>query len=163
MAKTVSVGYTDTQTTPKTLSRPDLSFTTDFRVKTNEPSEATLVNLTSPIDRQETIRFGFREIKDVYKNTSIDPSVAAPSKKGVQLLAQVSDIFSITDASVPTYRVDLPVSAHIVVTVPQCEYITADMVATLVSRALASLYDTGATTSTRLSQVMRGSLVPTGL
>lgn len=163
MSKTISTGYTDTVATPKTLSRVDLSYAADFRVRQDEPGEAILVNLTSPIDRTETIRYGYSEIKDVYKNTSIDASVMAPSKKGVQILAQVNDTFSLTDSADPTYRVDLPVSAHIIVKIPACEYITPAMVETLVARAAASLYDTGATTTTKISQLLKGSLVPTGL
>lgn len=163
MSKTISTGYTDTVATPKTLNRADLSYAADFRVRQDEPGEAILVNLTSPIDRTETIRYGYSEIKDVYKNTSIDASVMAPSKKGVQVLAQVNDTFSLTDSVDPTYRVDLPVSAHIIVKIPACEYITPAMVETLVARAAASLYDTGATTTTKISQLLKGSLVPTGL
>lgn len=163
MSKTINVGYTDTTTTPKSLSRPDLSYAVDFRVKSNEPSEAIIVNLTSPNDRLETIRFGYTEIKDVYKNTAIDASVMAPSKKGIQVLAQVNETFSLSDATDATYRVDLPVSAHVIVKIPACEYITPAMVETLVARCVASLYDTGSTGSTKLSQLLKGSLVPTGL
>lgn len=163
MSKTINVGYTDTISVTKSLARPDLSYAADFRVKSNEPAEVILVNLTSPIDRPETVRLGYTEVKDVYKNTSIDPSVMAPSKKGIQILAQVNDTFSLTDSVDPTYRVDLPVSAHIIVKIPCCEYITPLQVDQLVSRAVSSLFDTGAITDTRISQMLKGSLVPTGL
>lgn len=163
MSKSINVGYTDTVTTAKSLSRPDLSYTADFRVRNEVPGETILVNLSSPIDRPETVRFGYSEIKDVYKNTSIDPSVMAPTRKGVQVLAQVNDIYSLTDSADPSYRVDLPVSAHIIVKVPACEYITPDMVQSLVARTVASLYDTGTTTSTKISQLLKGALTPTGL
>lgn len=163
MSKVINVGYTDTIATPKSLSRPDLSYAADFRVKSDEPGESILVNLTSPLDRTETVRFGYSEVKDVYKNTTIDASVMAPSRKGVQILVQVNDIYSLTDSADASYRVDLPVSAHLVVKIPACEYITPDMVQALAARAVSTLYDTGAVTTVKISQLLKGSLVPTGL
>lgn len=163
MSKSINVGYTDTIATAKTLSRPDLSYTTDFCVKSEVVGETILANLTSPLDRPETLRYGYSEIKDVYKSTTIDPSVMAPSKKGVQILVQVNDIFSLTDSVDASYRVDLPVSAHLIVKVPACEYITPDQIQTLAARTVAMLYDTGSTTSAKIAKLAKGAVTPTGL
>lgn len=120
------------------------------------------MNITSPMDRIEKLRFAYSEIGDVYKNTSIDPSVAAASKRGVQVLAQTSETWSLTDAVDPEYRVDLPVSAHIVLKIPACEYISEADILELLGRTIGGLYD-GTTAEWRLNDLVRGSLVPKGL
>lgn len=160
MAKTISKGYTDTVTVTKNLALPDLSYGADFRVKSQDPGSAVLANITSPLDRTETLAFGYSEIKDVYKDQGIDPAVQAASHKGVQIMAKVNDVFSLTDSVDASYRVDLPVSAHVVIRVPACEYISASDIQALAARAVSGLFDTGSTGTTRLASVLKGALVP---
>lgn len=164
MAKTLNVGYTDTALSPDpgtlNLVRAKINFVKDFRVKENKENEMILTNLTSPFDRPETLRVGYSRVKDVYVNSQIDPSVYSPSKAGVSILTQLSETFSVTDTVDPSYRVDLPVKAHLVITVPNSADITVNMVETLVGRLVSTLYDTGKTDTTRLSQILRGALMP---
>lgn len=164
MARTLNVGYTDTAITPDpgtlTLTRAKINFAKDFRVKENKESEMILTNLTSPFDRPETLRVGYSRIKDVYLNTQIDPSVYSPTKSGISILTQLSETFSVTDSVDPSYRVDLPVKAHLVISVPNSSDITVDMVQTLVGRLVSTLYDTGKSDTTRLAQILRGALMP---
>lgn len=163
MSKTLNVGYTDTVATPKNLPVPDLSYGVDFRVKSETANEVVITNVTSPIDRPEQLRFGYSEIKDVYANTSVDPSVYSNSRKGVQILCQVTDVYSVSDTVDATYRVDLPVSCHVVVKIPACELITPDQIKALVFRSVSGMFETGQVTSARLNSMFRGSLTPTAL
>lgn len=160
MAKTISKGYTDTITATKNVAIPDLDYDADFRVKSQDPGSAILANITSPLDRTETLTFGYSEIKDVYKDQSIDSAVQPASHKGVQILAKVTDVFSLTDSSDASYRVDLPVSAHVVIRVPACEYISTGDIQGLAMRAVAGLFDTGKIDTTRLASLLKGALVP---
>jgi hypothetical protein len=166
MTKVVTPGYTDTAVSGVSalnFSRAILNLGTDFRVKSNTGKEVILTNLTSPIDRPEQIRLAYTDVANVYNGTGIEPSLAAPSKKGVSILAQVTDVLSVTDSTDADYRIDLPLSAHLVLKAPASEFITAVQVQTLIGRLLSSLFDTGSQDESRLEAILRGSLVPTEL
>lgn len=163
MAKTINKGYDVTNETSLITAAVGFDFASDFRTKENGVNEVKLVNTTSPIDRPETLRFAYSEIKDVYKNTDIDASVMAPSHKGVQILAQLNDVYTLTDDADASYRVDLPVSAHVVIKIPACEYITSSDVLGLVDRLNGSLFDSQTMDSNRLQALLRGVLEPSEL
>lgn len=166
MAISVSTGYTDTAIPGNpvlNLLRGSVNFGADFRVKSQVPSEVILNNLTSPVDRQEKFRFSYSDIANIYSGTDIDPSVYAPSKRGYSVLCQLTETFSITDPTVPSYRVDLPISAHIVLKMPANENLTSAMIQTVTARVVSGLYETGLTTTSRISSLARGSLIPADL
>jgi hypothetical protein len=167
MAKVTNNGYTDTPVSgvaSLTFPRAVLNIKQDFRVKSNKDGkEVVMTNITSPIDRPENIRLAYTDIANVYNGTGIEPSVAAPTKKGVSILAQATEVLSVSDSADADFRVDLPVSAHLVIKVPASEYITPAVVQTLIGRLLSSLYDTGSTSDSRLAAILRGSLVSTEL
>lgn len=166
MAKSVNVGYTDTPisgVSSLNFSRGLLNFKADFRMKSNNAGEVVLTNLTSPVDRPEKIRLGYSEVANIYTNTNIDPSVYAPTKQGISVVCQVSEVFSVTDSVDADYRVDLPVSAHLVLKLPSSEFITADMVQTMLGRMISGMYETGSLNTSRIAAILRGSLLPSDL
>lgn len=167
MAKEKSTGYTDTPVSgvsELTFPRGILNFEKDFRVKANDAGKSViLTNITSPVDRPEKIRIAYTEVANVYSGTGIEASLSAPTKKGVSVLAQITETISVTDDADPDYRVDLPVSYHLVVKVPASEHITSSDVQQGIGRLLSSLFDTGASDASRLEAILRGSLVPTGI
>lgn len=167
MAKVISNGFIDTPVSgvpSLTQPRAVLNFEADFRVKSNQPGkEMVLTNITSPIDRPEKIRIAYSDIANVYSGTGIEASVLAPTKRGVSILAQVTDVISVTDDVDSDYRIDLPVSYHLVIKVPASQYVTASTVQAGIGRLLSSLYDTGVANTSRLEAILRGSLVPSGL
>jgi len=168
MAKVISKGYVDTPVagvTTLTFPRAVLNVGADFRVKSqsNNGKEVILTNLTSPIDRPENIRIAHTDVANIYSGTAVEPSVLSPTKKGVSILSQVTEVLSVTDDTNSDYRIDLPLSAHLVIKVPASEHVSAAVVQELVGRLLSSLFDTGATTTSRLEAILRGSLVPTEL
>lgn len=166
MTKVITNGYTDTPidgVSTLTFPRGLVNLKQDFRVKSSNGKEVVLTNITSPIDRPEQIRIAATDIANIYNGTSIEPSALAPTKRGVSVLAQVTDVVSVTDDTDADYRVDLPLSAHLVIKVPASEYVNAETVKTLVGRLLSSLFDTGSSTNARLEAILRGSLEPSEL
>lgn len=166
MAKSISAGYTDTPisgVTTLTFPRGLVNFGADFRVKSETANEAIITNLTTPVDRPERIRFSYSDVANIYSGTDVDPSVYAPSKRGVSVLTQLTETFSVTDSVDTTYRVDLPVSAHLVLKVPASEYLTAELIEAMIGRLVSSLFETGSLTDSRLKALLRGSLLPTDL
>lgn len=167
MAKVKSVGYTDTPiegVTSLTFPRGILNLGSDFRVKSNVAGkEVILTNITSPVDRPEKIRIGYTDVANVYAGTGVEPTVSAPTKRGVQLLTQVTEVLSVTDDTDPDFRLDLPVSYHLVIKVPSSEYITSTDIQTGIGRLLSSLFDSGVSTTSRLEAILRGALVPSEL
>lgn len=166
MAKVISTGYVDSPisgVTSLAFARGLINFGKDFRVKESTPANAVVVNLTSPVDRTEKFQWSCSDIKDIYQNTGIDPSAYAASRRGVRILAKVSEIWSETDTVDASFRVDHPVSGHLVLNIPQSGIITSEMVQTLIGRLVSGLFDTGSLTTDRISGLVKGSLLPTDL
>lgn len=166
MAKSLSVNYTDTAVASGTevkLTLPQLNWKADFRVTRDDPAEAKVTNLTSPLDQPEQFRWAYSRVSDVYKNTGIDPTLYYPSRKGTQILCQLTDVYGVTDSASPDYKALLPVEAHLVIKVPNNDLLTPQKVEALVSRMLAGLYETDAGQYTRLSALLRGALLPSAL
>lgn len=166
MSKIVNVGYTDTPisgVTVENFPRGLVNYGADFRIKQDIPNEVILTNLTSPVDRPERFRFSYSDVANIYNGTDVDPSMYAPSKKGVSILTQVTEVLSVTDTTDAAYRVDLPVSAHLVLKIPANENITAVMLETILGRLVSGVYETGSLTTERLASMFRGSLTPADL
>lgn len=164
MSKVKSYGYTDTAIAGVTgldFPRGLVNFDADFRVKSDKPGqEVVLTNTTSPIDRPEKLRIAYSDVANVYNGTGIDPSVSAPTKRGISILVQETSVLSVSDSVDADFRLDLPLSCHLVIKVPASEYVTADDVLASIGRLLSGLFDTGLETNARLNAILRGSLVP---
>lgn len=164
MSRSLNLNRTDTAIAgnpTQNLTRGNVNFDTDWRVKTNNPGkEVVLTNVTSPIDCPERFRIAYTEIGNVYAGSGVEKSVYAPTTRGVSVLVQLTEVLTVTDSTDAAYRVDLPVSYHLVIKVPANELITESVVQAGVARLLSGLYDTGVTTTARLAGLLRGSLVP---
>lgn len=166
MAKTLNMNFNDTTVTggtAVTLTLPQLNYGADFRVTKDDAGEAIITNITSPIDMPERFRFAHNAVPDVYKNTGIDPTMYYASRRGTQVLCQLTDVLSVTDTSAPDYLALLPVEAHIVIRVPNNDLISAEQVEATISRMLAGLYETTTGQQTRLRSLLRGALLPSSL
>jgi len=166
MAKSILYNRTDTPVSGVTsLSIPIgvLNFGADWAVRSELPGEVILTNLTSPIDRPEKFRFAMSDIKDIYRNTGIDSTLYAPSKRGSSVLCQLIDTWTVVDSADPSYEVALPVEGHIVMKIPANELVTADMVIAFIGRLIDGLFNTGVTDGNRLKAMLRGSLLPTDM
>lgn len=164
----VSFGYTDTPITGVTsLSFPRglVNFGADFRATSQKSnSEELATNITCPLDRPEKFRWAVNRIGNIYTNTGVSASVQGPNKTGVNLLCQVSEVASCTAPTIdPSFRVDLPMSAHIVLKVPTTEYISEQHILALIGRLVSGLFETGETDELRLKAALRGALLPKDL
>jgi len=163
MSKVLTTNYVDTPisgVTELNLKRGLVNFGADFKVKKDSPEEVILTNLTCPVIYPEKIRFSVSDVNNVYTGSSIEPSLFAPTKRGISVLCQVVETWKVTDTVDPSYEVALPVSAHLVLKVPNNEMVTPAAVQTLIGRLISGLFETGKTDSTRLSALLRGSLKP---
>lgn len=166
MSKSVSFGYTDTtipDVTSLDLSRGLVNFGADFRVKAEKGNEVILTNITSPLDRPEKFRIAWSVVDNIYNGTGISEANQAQSVRGVNLLVQLTEIASITDSVDASYRVDVPLSYHVVIKVPAIEEITEAHVAAGLGRLVSGLFETGSETNDRLKAMLRGSLEPTDM
>jgi hypothetical protein len=166
MSKSTSFGYTDTAdggVTTKTFTRANLNHPVDFVPLDVSDMSYRAANKTSPIDQQEIVRVQATEIADIYKGTPIDPSAYAASRKGISIVAQVNDVLRVTESTDATFQVDLPISAHIVVKAPLSANVTAANVEAVIGRALALLYNSNDVTTTRVGNLLRGAMKPSGV
>lgn len=167
MSKSVSVNYTDTaipEVESLSFTRGLVNFGSDFRVKKLvTDGELVLTNLSSPVTFPEKFRYSVSPVNNVYTNSGLEPSVYAPTKRGVSILCQLTENWSVTDTEDPTYIIGLPVSAHVVLKIPEHPMITPAMVQTLLGRLISGLYETGDTGTDRLTALLRGSLTPKDL
>lgn len=166
MAITQSFGYTDTPTTTTVaaISPANLNYKTDFAVKdidaTNNKAEVKLVNTTTPLGQSEIIRIGYSTISNIYANREIPLDNQLLQKEGRKILVQVQDTLRIADTATIGQVSDLPVSAQIVVTVPNNSYTTDALISSLIARALGTLYDNGKFCA---SKILKGAVTPTDL
>lgn len=162
MAKVVSYGYKDTPISdPENITiKLATNFGADFRTRVDDPDEAVLTNLTAPQGRPEKYRWAYSEIPDVYRNTDIEPALRNQTKGGVQVLCELTDTWSVTDTEDATFNVALPVKAHIVLRIPNTDYLQVEQVQYLINRLIAGLYDQGSASTERLAALLRGSLKP---
>lgn len=166
MAKTLSTNYVDTAipgVSSLDFSRGLVNFGTDFKVKLDEPGEVILTNITSPVVYPEKLRISVSDVANIYTGSSIEPSLYAPTKKGVSLLCQLTEVWKVTDSAVPEMEIALPVSTHIVIKVPNHELVTPDAIITMLGRNLSGFFETGSETSERLTALLRGSMKPSDI
>lgn len=166
MTKQISVNYTDTaipNVSSLKLERGLVNFGADFKVKSDEPGEAIVTNLKSPLVYPERFRFSVSDVGNVYAGSSIEPSLYAPTKRGTSLLVQLTEIWKVTDSVDSSLEMALPVSAHLVIKVPNNDLVSPVLVEELVGRLISGLYETGDTSTTRISAMLRGSLKPSDI
>lgn len=167
MAKSLSVNYTDSAisgASQVTLKLPTLNYGSDFRVKQDEPNEAIVTNLTSPIGQPERLRWAHSDVADVYRGSGIDPTMYYASRRGTQILVQLTDVFKVTDTEDASYEAHLPISCHLVVKVPNNDLVTDEVVLAEIQRLLGALFETtGTTPENRLKSILRGALLPAQL
>lgn len=163
MSKSISYGYVDTPIPgvgELSLPRAVVNFSSDYRTREDEPDNVILTNLTAPQGKPESFRFAYSEVADVYKGTNIEPALRTQTKRGVQVLVRVDETWQVKDSADPTYEVALPVSAHLVLKIPNSDMITSEQVEYLVGRLVSGLFNSGETGTDRLTSLLRGSLKP---
>lgn len=165
MSTTISWNRQDSASTPAVgkLQPDTINYANDFARRGGDNTSLTIVNVTGPADRSETIKYAYNRVSNVYTGSQIDPSAFAQSKAGASVLVQVNDIMSITDDTTKI-RTDLPLQAHLVVKVPLHEAVTSQVLDQLLLRLLAATYEqNGVTPGPRLAALIRGAVTPKAL
>lgn len=159
MAKSISLGYTDTAVggfanNPQTL--PALNWGVDHTPISDVPGETVTTNLSSPVDQPETFRFAQRKVANVYAGTDVDPSAFLPVRQGTSTLIELRQVWVETDSVDTAYRKLIPVKCGITLTIPSYGNITADQAMVVLKRTLAGAFETGVGTSTGMAALLRG-------
>lgn len=159
----VSSNIKDTNQESKTISVPDLSFATDYKKSMDEPTEASITNVTGDsIVSSENIRFGSTVVKNIYNGTNTDITAMHSHKGGVQVMVELSETYYATH-EVTGQEVELPCKGRLVLRFPTASCVTEAMVEDLLKRTISSALGTGQTDAKRLVQIARGALLPDGL
>lgn len=162
MSKSVSYGFTAATSTVN-VPRPVLS-KSDYAVISDDASnECIMTNLNAPTDQPEIMRWANRPIKNIYSNTSIEPSLYSPTKTGLSILAELREVAKVSDSSDTTYRVDYPVRVYTVIECPNDGAISDDDIVAIVNRHLSLLYTDAESTANRISEMRHQAMQPTVL
>lgn len=133
----------------------------NFDLGADEPDYCQIVDTATEITTPRIIETRFDRIQNVYNNTNIAPAYQSGAKAGVRFICKVSDILTLLDDADSTYRVDLPVEAHVVVTLPLCDQITDEVIQQQVADAVATLFTSdGTITQSRIAKLVRGLTKP---
>lgn len=169
---TVTSQYTDTlASSPKNISVPDLDWNVDYVLTSDEPMEADIANITgSDLTSHEKVRFAKSTVGNVYTGTDIATANQLPSKKGVQVMAEVNAEYKCVN-SVSGEEYQLPCKGRVVLRFPSHVAVTNALVKDVLVRAIASAFATKGSSSatgagvdeSRIVSMARGALVPEGL
>lgn len=164
MSKTITTNQ-PTSTVNVTLTVPVPNWESDYRPAVDKAGEAQLVSISSPLDAAADYTFKSSIIPNIYKGSGTIPvGLRDGNSTGVKLLCQKNEIWSITDSNDATYKVNKPVSAHLVLNIPNDGLITTTNVTDLINRMIGGLYETVDSSGTsRLAAMLRQALMPTGM
>lgn len=163
MSLNIATGCTDTPidgVTAPQLTLPLLNYKADYRVKSESSKEAIITNITTPLDQPESIRFGISEIANIYSKSGINTDLISGPMKGINVLTQINEVIKVTDSANAAFSQYLPMSAHLVLKIPQSGYITEAVVNTFIKRLIATLYENGVSI---IPSLTRGVLLPRNL
>jgi len=166
MAKVFSLGYTDTAidgVTSLDFPRGLVNFGADWAIKGNGNGQELVLVHNTGSDLSvppEKIRYSVSPVANIFAGTGVEATAYVPNRKGVSVLVQLTQVWIVTDDADPTYRVELPISCHLVLKVPLSEYVTGARLEAVVGRLVSGLFETGDLLTTRFDKLVRGSLVP---
>lgn len=165
MSKTISNNQpTSTVTVTRTVPVPN--WNSDFRPSSDKPGDVNLSCISAPLDAPTSVILKSNTVANVYKtsNASVPAEMQSPLKTGVKILNQRNEVWSKSDSTDATYKVSLPVSAHLVLNIPNDDTISVDDVDGLINRMIGGLYEVvDSKGSTRLAAILRQALMPAGL
>lgn len=155
----VSDQYTDTSATPKNISVPDLTYSSDYIAVKDEADEVIINNITADdLMPHESIKFAKSKVANVYAGIELAQAVGT-NKTGVQVMAELVTCYKAIN-SITGEEIDVPCKGRIVLRLPNAPFITDALVSDLLKRTIASAFATGATSETRIVAMARGALNP---
>lgn len=161
MAKTISLGYTDTAIAGNpamTMTVGKQNFASDWKVLSETPTEVILSNVTCPTDQPELARISAKPMADIYARTGVDASGKLGIKNGSSVLIELSQMAVETDDTDASYRKYIPVTYGVFMRVPAYGNFTAAMAQTGLLRALGLTNETGLVTTVGVNNLLHGIL-----
>lgn len=133
------------------------NYATDWRVVTDEPGEAVMVNILQPNTTPESLRCAITDVADVFKGTKISAPEDANKRSGVSILVQNNTVY--TDNLEQSW----PITAHIVLRMPNAIADGGSMT-TVINRLLTHLFEQyQADVENRLAALAKGAAKPKDL
>lgn len=158
MSFSFNLGFNPEAQTTKNLA-VDTIEAADYVRKTPKEDEVAYESVTSTYGRPERLKYGRREIKDIYANASIDSAYRCPAKTGIKLYLSTELIGSLTETNTPAFRQDFPLNVKTVIDVPASDYLTANDVLTIVKHHYGMVLGGGTdVTAARINQLLKGAL-----
>lgn len=156
MAMTLNVGYTNTTASTQNINPTKLGKESNYAATSETASEVRMSNLTCPADQAEIISYRYRNVSNINipQGNMYPPEVSGGIEYGVKL----DDLLSLTDSTVPSFRVDYPMEVTLTIKHPKSKYITKDVVIGALQRTLGALCN--AAGEWDIERIMRGSLEP---
>jgi hypothetical protein len=157
---TVDSLTTDSISTAKTPSVPDLDYGNDYTVISDEPTEARLANTTgSGLMPAEYLRYGRTNVNDAYAQFDVPMQQQLPNKRGVRTLCEVQYLLKATN-SVSGAEYLLPMRGWICLQTPTADMVAPQALKDLLKRTIAAAFGTGEVSGTMAIDVARGDLIP---
>lgn len=158
---TVSLDVTDTLTTSKSLSIPDLSWSADYAKKVDEPEEVVVVNTTSSdLSVAETCTFGRKAVKDVYAATGTVRAVGSILPiTGIRLLLKSDYNFQGVNSSLAIHE-NIPVQIRTTIVCPDNFLLSPAVLEQALKRHYTMAFGTGSVANTRITDMAKGILSP---
>lgn len=168
MASTIVLdnGFTRTGMVAATIPATVYDYSGAFAIKSNKPGEQILTAKNAANDQPFTIRVAVQDIKDIYRNTPISPAFKSANPTGKAILVQSFQVIRkyLKDGSTivdPTYRIDLPHGARIVMDLPNDGDYTDAMAAQLLADTAGAILDYLGVV--RIGDLRKGALTPRDL
>lgn len=138
MAVTLATGTGSATAVPaQTPLMPTLA---SFRLQSQTAQETVYVNSVGALDQPNKVRHAVAEVADVFKNTGVAPDTGQATQ-GLSILTQVTETWKVDDPANTSFAsYYLPVSAHMVMKVPNDALITSTVLAAFYLRAVGSIW-----------------------
>jgi len=116
--------------------------TGSYAFSKDDPGEAIYSNIAGTIDQPNSIRYGFESVADMFKGTPFSPAEGQVAQ-GLSMLVQVNELWKFDDAADTLAPLYVPVSARMVLKVPQDALVTSAVVSALSMRLLGAIFRNG--------------------
>jgi hypothetical protein len=157
---TVASNESDTISTPKTLTIPDLDYASDFSLSQDKGKEAIILNVTGgTLEPVERLRYAKEKVNDIYRTTETLKSNQLPSPIGARILAESLEIVKATN-SINAAEYDIPLRVWTCVESSTHNAVTGAALLWALKRHFAAMFGTGVVTEDMLIALFRGDLNP---
>lgn len=158
---TIVSNETDTISTPKTLSIPDMDFAHDFSVVGESAKEAQLINTSgATLEPVERLKFGRDKVNDIYRSLDVLKPNQLPSPVGIRLLAENTEMLTASNSTTGA-ELTVPIRVWTCIETSTHNTVTGQALLWALLRHVGTLFKTGTVTDAMLISMARGDLDPT--